>query len=244
MKVAVITPYYNETDITLSRCMNSVAEQTYMFHELPSTYLPYHIIVADTNKRLKRKSLYFNNGQLINLGCNHNDAGATPRAIGAISAFSQGYDAVAFLDADNSYERTHIDMMVKTCIERGSDLVTATRNIYSKFDDTFMYTDTIESNGIDFCDTNCLFITKRLMPLMTYWIMSRDLTLAGDRVFWNQIVNNKSIKRFHCDTPTVKYYTKWSWHFQQANMGIPDDSIWMNQDLNGKVTIHKHKERT
>lgn len=235
MKVAVVTPYYNESLDILNRCMTSVYSQLLVTNKS-------HIIVADTTDVMESKNLQLP-CQLINLNYNHKDAGATPRAIGALSAFSQGFDAVAFLDADNLYDPSHLYKMIEICKERGSDLVTATRNIYSSFDNTFLYTDTIESNGIDFCDTNCLFVTKRLMSLMPSWIMSRDLSLAGDRIFWNQIVHNKSIKRFHCNEPTVRYYTKWAWHFQQAKMAIPDDSIWMNQDSTGKVTVYKHKDR-
>jgi glycosyltransferase involved in cell wall biosynthesis len=239
MKVAVITPYYNESMPILNRCIKSVANQT-------TTSIVHHIIVADTAKRVKRKHFPSGAFQLINLNCNHGDAGATPRALGAISAFSQGFDAVAFLDADNSYEPTHIETMVKICSTEKVDLVSATRNIYSSFEDKFgnkcLYTDTVESNGQDFCDTNCLFMTRALMPLMTHWITSKDLYLAGDRAFWNLIVSNQNIKREHCSIPTVNYFTKWAWHFQYAKEVIPDDSVWMKTDSRGKITIQKHKE--
>ena len=178
------------------------------------------------------------------MNCNHHDAGATPRAIGAISAFSQGYDAVAFLDADNCYETNHLRLMIEHCQMNKCDLVSATRNIYSSFDNQFLYTDTIESNGQDFCDTNCLFMTRTLMPLMTHWITSKDLYIAGDRVFWNLVCSKEDVKRMHCQTPTVNYYTKWAWHFQYAKQPIPDDSIWMKKDPHGKFTVHKHKENT
>ena len=233
MKVAVVTPYYNEPLDVLKRCMTSVYRQTAV-----STHS--HIIVADTPHAIDHSTLDLP-CQLINLNFNHNDAGATPRAIGALSAFSQGYDAVSFLDADNVYDHYHLYKMIELCKERSSDIITATRNLYSKFDDTFLYTDTIESNGIDFCDTNCMFITKRLMHLMTHWIISKELSLAGDRIFWNNIIQNPSIKKFHCNDPTVRYYTKWAWHFQHAQKSIPDDSIWMSTDLNNAIIVHKHK---
>jgi hypothetical protein len=244
MLVAVVTPYHDEPSYVFSRSLSGVEAQTYAVPhpDKVSWHTPYHIIVADTYKRLKSKSIYLRNGQVINLNTNHNDAGATPRAIGAISAFSQGYDAVAFLDADNSYEPGHISMMVDICQKSKCDLVSATRNIYSSFDNKFLYTDTIESNGMDFCDTNCLFMTRNLMPLMTHWITSKDLYLAGDRVFWNLIVSNQNIKRQHCSIPTVNYFTKWAWHFQYAKEVIPDDSVWMKTDSRGKITVHKHKE--
>lgn len=234
MKVAVITPYYNEDLNVLNRCMVSVHQQMLVEHRI-------HIIVSDTKSLMDPQAIPLP-CQLINLNHNHNDAGATPRAIGALSAFSQGYDAVAFLDCDNAYNPYHLNKMIETCKERNSDIVTATRNIYSSFDNMFLYTDIIESNGIDFCDTNCMFLTKRLMPFITYWIMSRDLSLAGDRVFWKYIVNDKGIKRFHYDQPTVNYYTKWAWHFQHAGKTIPNDSVWMNVDEHNKIIVHKHKE--
>lgn len=232
MKVAVVTPYYDEPLDILVRCKKSVDNQTYTNIK--------QIFVAD-GKPNDWVSTWKDTTHII-LSCSHRDAGATPRAIGAISAFSQGFDAVSFLDADNTYDHIHVETMIKGCQENACDLVSATRNIYSHFNNNLLYTDTIESNGKEFSDTNCLFVTKNLMPLMTHWITSKDLYLAGDRVFWNLIVDSKDIKRMHCTMPTVNYYTKWAWHHQHAKVDIPDDSVWMKIE-NNKVTTHKHKEK-
>jgi len=232
MKIAVVTPYYSESIDVLVRCKKSVSNQTYDCR---------HIFVADGRPN-DWLSTWKDSDHIV-LSTSHADAGATPRAIGAISAFSQGYDAVSFLDADNTYGPSHIETMVKIAKQNNCDVVSATRNIVSKFNNEFLYVDTIESNGTDFCDTNCLFLTSRLLHIMTGWITDKNQALAGDRIFWNLIASNSNIKRSHSSTPTVNYYTKWAWHFQQANVTIPDDSIWMKQDSSGKVTVHKHKEQ-
>lgn len=230
MKVAVVTPYYNEDLDILVRCVKSVQHQTYICkHILVSDGKPNDWV--DTWKEIEH----------ITLPTSHKDAGATPRALGALSAFSRGYDAVAFLDVDNTYEPTHIENMIKTCKEFNCHVVSATRNIRSSYNEQFLYVDNIESNGKEFCDTNCLFLTRAVMLFMSYWITNKDVSLAGDRIFWNIIVNNSNITRLHCNVPTVNYYTKWAWHFKQANVEIPGDSIWMDT-IDGKIITHKHKD--
>jgi hypothetical protein len=44
----------------------------------------------------------------IRLGRPHNDAGNTPRGLGALLAVSEGYDGIGLLDADNWYDEDHI----------------------------------------------------------------------------------------------------------------------------------------
>ena len=153
MKVAVITPYYAEDTAALTRCHMSVKMQTYQNCV--------HIMVADGDPHpmvAKWKDI-----EHITLSQCHHDAGATPRAIGAISAFSRGFDAVAFLDADNTYTVDHLKTMVD--LIGNNDVVTATRNICTVAGD-LLYVDTIESNGEQFCDTNCMFFTKDLLHLL------------------------------------------------------------------------------
>jgi hypothetical protein len=98
MRVAVVTPYYNETDQQLERCIESVVDQSYRDVT--------HVMVADGLPREWQPT--GRQFEHIMLPHSHADAGATPRSIGALSAFSREFDAVAFLYSDNWYEPNHI----------------------------------------------------------------------------------------------------------------------------------------
>lgn len=227
MKVAVITPYHRESYSILERCHRSVIEQDYLNLV--------HIMVADGEKHPGVDK--WNKIEHIILGSCHDDAGATPRALAAISAFSRNFDAVAFLDCDNTYEPTHISHMVS--IINTSIVATATRNICTTAGE-ILYTDTIESNGTDFCDTNCLFIKRDALSLLTNWIVSKEYRLWSDRLFWSSIIQNK-ISKVHSNTPTVNYYSKWAWHYQHAGRIPPDDSVWISKDQNGHLIHIPHQ---
>lgn len=230
MKIAVVTPYYLEDYSILNRCYNSVLTQTHTVdHFFVSDGIPHPYITSlCSSKKI----------QHIILSQSHVDAGGTPRAIGALSAFSQGYDAVAFLDSDNTYQNNHIEV-VSNYFSQDISVVTATRNICDNCGN-IMYVDKIESNGVDFCDTNCLFIGKSTINLLSYWITDQKNRLINDKLFWNAIVLS-NLKKCHSDTPTVNYFSKWAWHYEYANLPIPDDAVWAAIDNNENIIQIKNK---
>jgi hypothetical protein len=194
------------------------------------------VFVADGYPNLSLTK--FPNIDHISLSKSHQDAGATPRALGAISAFSQGYDAVSFLDADNTYLPMHLEIMVDVMTKTVSDVVSATRNICTQSGD-HLYVDGIESNGTDFCDTNCLFIGKSCLNLLTYWITTPAMRLWSDRQFWSVIIQS-GISKTHCPIPTVNYHTKWAWHYQHAGRIPPADSVWIDKSADGSLIHTTH----
>jgi glycosyltransferase involved in cell wall biosynthesis len=228
MKVAVVTPYYKETDQQLEKCMSSVGKQSY-----PAT----HILVSDGYPQFWRAKL--SNFEHMTLPVSHGDAGATPRAIGAMSAFSRGYDAVAFLDADNWYEPDHIKLMVETIQLKSVDVVVATRKIMLGND--LYYVDNIESDGRNFADTNCMFLSVKSLHLLSYWVTEPGKKLWSDRSFWNSIVQSK-LSVAICDQPTVAYVTKWAMHYVMAGLVPPPDSVWIEKDTDGNLSHIKHKD--
>ncbi len=225
MKVAVVTPYYQEDPSILLRCYASVRQQDY-----PNIN---HIFVADGSPSESVATL--SGVEHLILPMRHADAGATPRAIGAMSAFSRGYDAVAFLDADNTYNSSHLSTMV-SLLNDGSHVVAATRNICTTTGE-IMYVDHVESNGEDFCDTNCLFLGKAVLHLLTYWVTEPEARLWSDRQFWAAVRQSGArIKRSL--SPTVNYNSKWAWHYQHAGRTPPVGSVWISRDTNGNL-VHK-----
>ncbi len=101
MKVAVVSAYYKESSQVLQRCIDSVAGQTHRCtHFLVSDGHPQAIVDVQPVRHVK-------------LGASHGDYGDTPpRAIGSMLAIREGFDAIAYLDADNFFLRDHIKVMV------------------------------------------------------------------------------------------------------------------------------------
>lgn len=231
MRVAVVTPYYNETDLQLERCINSVAAQSY--HDVT------HIMIADGSPRdwQPRRNRF----EHIVLPHSHDDAGATPRAIGALSAFSRQFDAVSFLDADNWYDPAHISVMVDCMTRERVDAVAATRTICS-LDGSVLYVDRIESNVDNMVDTNCMFLSKSTMYFLPFWVTPPSHRLVSDRFFWESATLN-GMKVARSDLPTVSYVTKWAWHYHHAGVPIPDDAVWMDRDAQGNYRQIKNKDR-
>ena len=230
MKVAIITPYHSEDAATLRRCHDSVLAQTYGNMR--------HIMVSDGNPHPMVDKLDVDHYKLPRA---HGDAGATPRAMLALSAFSQGYDAIGFIDADNYLKPNHVETMVSVLEQSRADGVVATRVIHSQ-DDREMYVDTIESNGENMIDTNSWFLTRKSLPAMASWIVEPGQRLWSDRHFANAVMSS-GLALVRCEQPTVVYVTKWAWHYQHAGWPIPDGAVWINQAADGTLTHVKHTNK-
>jgi hypothetical protein len=55
--------------------------------------------------------------------------GNTPRALGALAAMHEGFDCIAFLDADNWWGPDHLSRAIATLAEGGCTVVFASRQI-------------------------------------------------------------------------------------------------------------------
>lgn len=230
MRVAIVTPYYGESGDILRRCHNSVKAQTYADVR--------HFIVSDGNMNPMLATL---DADCYQLPRNHADAGATPRAMAALSAFSQGYDAVGFIDADNYLKPNHVETMVAVLQNSGADGIVATRIIHSQ-DDREMYVDTVESNGENMIDTNSWFLTSKAMHLLSYWITAPGQQLWSDRYFAKAVLDS-GMRLVRCDEPTVVYVTRWAWHYQYAGWAVPDDAVWIQTAADGTLSHVKNANK-
>jgi glycosyltransferase involved in cell wall biosynthesis len=206
LRVAVITPYLREPLAILRYCHQSVLRQTH-----PCA----HFMVADGHPldEVSRWSV-----KHLSLPGPHHDVGNTARGLGALSAMNQGYDAVAFLDADNWYYPDHIESMVDLHRRTGAAVCTATRNIHRQ-DGSLMFTDNNECNGITHVDTSCYFVTRAAFELLPIWLMMPgQLGPVGDRVFWRSIVARR-IPHAHFSRSTVAFRTRYEAHY--ASLGEP-----------------------
>lgn len=210
LRVAVVTPYYRESPEVLAKCHDSVRNQTYACT---------HVLVADGH--LQRQIADADTLHIV-LPAAHLDNGNTPRMIGAVSAVNQGFHAIAFLDADNWYEPNHVAQMVALHRRTAADVCTSGRMIVRE-DGSPMFVDW-ESNGHDFTDTSCLWLTGRALSLIPLWgMMPPQAGPIGDRVFWQAIVN-QGASRAHDPTPTVAFRTRYRYHYEQAGEPPPVDA--------------------
>ncbi len=197
MRVAVVTPYFKEPLDLLQRCHDSVAAQTHRD--------VLHVMVADGHARPQVDGWDVRH---LPLPWSNADFGDTPRLLGAAVAAREGVDAIAFLDADNTFEPDHLAAMVEAQSATDAHVVTGTRNLLRP-DGSFMAVDT-KSDGREFCDMNCYFLTRKAFDIIGAWgFKEPGGGVVGDYLLWS-IVLRATQRRTHVSRPTVNYTTTWA----------------------------------
>ena len=203
MNIAVVTPYFDEDEATLRACHDSVSRQSH-----PATHIP----VADGRPKPWVADFA---AQHIVLPVGHKDYGDTPRGIGSLSAASQGFDGIAFLDADNWYRPDHIETVVKLHRDTGAAICSTRRSIHRLDGSLLGYCEA--SEGDDFVDTNCLAVFGEAFELLPNWsLMPAWAHAVGDRMMWH-LLRQSGLKRAHLPRHTVCYRS--SYHFHYLKMG-------------------------
>jgi tetratricopeptide (TPR) repeat protein len=112
------------------------------------------------------------------LPARHADYGDTPRAIGGLSAIGQGFDAIAYLDADNWYARDHIASLIALHEHTGAAICTARRSIHH-----------LDGRQLGFqlysdeCDTSCLMLFRPAFQIAPAWaLIADDEHVIGDLI--------------------------------------------------------------
>lgn len=219
MKVAVISPYHGESEDWLAQCHDSVRAQTH-----PCV----HIFVADGRPSRQVDAL---DGQHIIVRRGHGDFGDTPRALGAMSAIGQGFDAVAFLDADNWYKSTHIESLVELQRESGAAITTSGRAFYSP-DGDFLGACPL-SDGEAHVDSNCYLLTRPAFGLILEWaLMPHDMHVIGDRIVWNKI-KQRGIAHAHSWRASLCYRASTVEDYSILGRKPPPDVAKTRQDTRG-----------
>ena len=145
MRVAVVTPYYRETDDVLQACLASVRDQTH-----PSCR---HFLVADGHPNLLVAGWDVRH---IVLPIAHGDNGNLARCVGAMAAAAEDFEAIAFLDADNWYRSDHLARMVELHRSTGAAVCTSSRSIHRPDGSVLFDRDPEASDRPSYVDTSCL----------------------------------------------------------------------------------------
>jgi hypothetical protein len=205
-KIAVVTPYYKEPDSELQRCLESVLQQTLACD---------HILVSDgfPNPLVEQSGAIH-----IKLGQAHGDNGNTPRYVGGLLAFALGYDAVAYLDADNWYHPRHIELLVRKQHETLSAAVCSMRTIFLPSGFRLPIIDE-EDRLRRHVDTSCLMITRSIEYVAHLWgQMPQAWGPVCDRVVFSAIVDEPiawSKKR------TLNFKSNYAYHYIDAGQPVP-----------------------
>lgn len=219
-RVAVVTPYYRETPEVLSQCLASVAGQTH-----PCT----HFLIADGHPQDVAAHA---TAEHITLPRGHGDGGCVARAVGSLSAASRGFDAVAYLDADNWYAPGHIAAMVALHRATGAAVCSAARMIH-RLDGSPMFLDR-ESDGVNHVDTSCLFVTRSAFRVLPLWgMMPPQFGPICDRVVWGFIRGHKYLTA-HNPEPTVAFRSQYQAHYQVIGE-VPPPGAKSNAESTGRA---------
>jgi hypothetical protein len=221
LKIAVVTPYCNEEDDMVNNCHSSVMHQSY-----PCT----HILVADGHP----KSQFDEQPKTMHvvLPQANADVGNTPRAIGGILADAYGFDAVAYLDADNWYDSAHIEGLIEA--HEANDqisLVTCKRRFYDLEGHELHITEADEDAN-QHVDTSCWIIFRPAFSLLRTWMMPKVLAPVGDRIFLQKTAHER-FRRFATDNRTVAFRTKFAGHYKAAGVPVPAEakSTYFPEDI-------------
>jgi hypothetical protein len=170
LRVAVITPYYKEDLGELQRCHASVQGQTIAAR---------HIMVADG---FPREEVDAWDVVHLKLERGHADFGDTPRARGGALAAQAGFDAIAYLDADNALRPRHLESLVVTHFATAAAVCYSGRTL--ELPDGLQVPTRLPDDAQGHIDTSCLFLARPAFELLGFWERyPRHLSVLGDRVF-------------------------------------------------------------
>lgn len=219
LRVAVVTPYHRESEAQLARCVASVAAQRYRCR---------HFLVSDGHPQEQVDGWDVRH---VRLGVAHGDYGDTPRAIGSLLAVAEGFDAIAYLDADNAYQPEHIGDLVAAW--QGSSgrhaVLSSARRFVSAAGEPLAAVEDLDLART--ADTNCLLLTGAALAQVALWAqLPAPLHIIGDQVFCQALLA-RGLSMAHLPRQSVLYTTRWRAHYHSAGQPAPPDARDIAQPL-------------
>lgn len=211
--IAIITPYYKESEEILHQCHESVSKQDGNFNAK-------HFMIADGHPNQKALSWDCNH---TTLDRSHSDNGNTPRAVGCLLAKNEGYNFIAFLDADNWYHENHINSLLQNFNSKRLPIITSLRT-YHLPDGKQLNIKEQDEDSLKHVDTSCLLLHKSAFELNALWsTMPKQLSPICDRIFMAGIRH----RRFNFTSTTqrtVAFRTQYQNHYISAGLNPPADA--------------------
>lgn len=209
-RIAVITPYYKESLDVLSKCHESVISQATDTD---------HFFIADGHPRSEIDDW---NVKHITLHSGHSDNGNTPRGIGSLLAIKEGYDFIAYLDADNWFHENHLVSLLQLWNKTKAPVCCAMRTFHHLNGEMMRVADNDE-NEFKFVDTSCYLIHRDAFDCLDIWHkMPSELSPICDRVFYSTILHNRYSIAFS-KLRTVAFRTQYKSHYKHLKSNVPND---------------------
>ena len=191
LRVAVVTPYFTEANEVLRQAHDSVLAQSHPCR---------HILVADGRPNPLVADW---DAEHIALPGGAADFGATPRFVGAADAVLQGYDLVAFLDADNWLRPDHVQILADLQQETGAGFLSCGR-VLARLDGSILAPCPL-TDPDRFVDTSCMAFARQGFGLLRYWVAMPEYGKAiCDRCMLVH-VKASGVPRAHTREQTVFY---------------------------------------
>jgi glycosyltransferase involved in cell wall biosynthesis len=217
--VAVITPYYKESEDILKQCYESVISQTFPCD---------HFFIADghPNPALANWSI-----KHLVLPSAHGDLGNVARGIGGLYAAHQNYDFIAYLDADNWYSTNHIESLISLYQSKKVDVCASLRKFYTNQGECMDDFSEASENDHRHVDTNSMLIHRHAFQHLDLWLkIPKSLAIVGDRVFYQGLL--RADYRFaYSDLRTICYRTLYKVHYLSAGLPLPIDAKEITSDF-------------
>ncbi len=195
LKIAVVTPVGPNTNPQhLGICERSVAAQSHPCD---------HFTIADGDFP----------GCFIELPQSADDIGSTPRGLGTAYAFAQGYDAVAWLDADNWFHENHIQRLVRHHHDTGKPVVCSGRYVCDvNGEQGRLCVEMVPSQK--FWDTNTAMVFKQAKHVNLRWlVLDKKHHIIGDRIVLGA-ADAEGLLSCHYE-PTVFYRSRLAFHYKK-----------------------------
>jgi hypothetical protein len=207
-RVAVITPYYQESREVLWQCHQSVLDQRVSAD---------HFMIADGHPVAEIDSWQAHH---VKLPQAHGDNGNTPRGLGSLLAKVEGYEFIAYLDADNWYHAGHLESLLALHRQTSSAILSSFRTFHALSGERLDIREP-EEDAFRHVDTSCLLIHRSSFDLFGIWLdMPRILSPICDRVFLAGILAKARSVR-STGQRTVAFRTQYANHYRAAAVPVP-----------------------
>lgn len=211
--IAVITPYYKEPLAMLAQGHQSVLDQdvdAQVTHFLVADGFPQTEIDAWSCRHVK-------------LPTAHDDNGNTPRGIGSVLADVEGFDHIAYLDADNWFQPTHLSSLLAVMRKSGRPVGCAWRTLHRP-DGSLMPLQEKSELAKKHVDTSGLLLHRDAYDLLRVWTdMPKPLSPICDRIFMAAIAAKRH-PMVWTQQATVAFRTQYATHYQACGETPPPGS--------------------
>lgn len=210
LRVAVVTPYAREDLAVLRRCHDSVRGQTYPCR---------HFMIADGFARPELDAWAIEH---LKLDRPHRDYGDTPRALGGEAAAEQGFDAVAYLDADNAFRPRHVESLVCRQQATGAPVCFSGRTLH--LPDGSLVPGLMADDAVDHIDTSCILFGRGAFSMLSAWTRyPRQLAIVDDRMV-RQMLLARGYLLCCTGALTVRYTVSEARFFRALGRAVPEDA--------------------